>query len=96
MPDFVVGSTVRCNDDLVDESDVAQSPATSLKITIKDPHGNTIVSAEDMTEDGDGDYHYDFQSEEYAAAGEYSALFHAIDGADTSKKIAYFNMVPSI
>jgi len=58
-------------------------PSTSIKITITDPTGTSVVNAVAMTKDSTGQYHYDFNPNQ-AVPGNYKVVYTAVNGLRTT------------
>ena len=84
---FERGETVVCDLDITDENGAAIDADTSVKITIYDPDDTAVVSAQDFTHDGTGDYHYSYSVSATADLGTYRRVDTAVhDGRTTIKR----------
>jgi len=85
MADFERQETVICSIEVKDSSGTAQDPATSTTITITDPSGSDVVSAQAMTKDSTGNYHYDYTPGASAKLGTYEILYICTDGSRVTR-----------
>lgn len=60
---------------------VSVDPATSILVTVTDPAGTSVVTAQAMTKDSTGTYHYNYTIAADAVLGWYRARVTATDGA---------------
>ena len=78
---FQIGETVICTIEVRDDAGNYKDPATSMTITITDPHHTVIVDNQAMTKDAVGKYHYDYNSPSTALSGNYTVRYVATDGS---------------
>ena len=88
---FYVGETVVCQIELRDLDGDLDSPGTSMTATIVSQQGETVASAQAMTEDSTGVYYYDFDSSSMTP-GVYKVTYIATDGTRVSKGRDYFTL----
>lgn len=86
MSTFEVTETVVLGCTVKDSTGTLADPATSMAVTVRDPAGTVVVSAQAMTQDSTGTYHYDYTSAATALRGEYVILYTATDGTRISTK----------
>ena len=79
MATFQIGETVICSITVKNDAGVLTDPASSMKITITDPRGNTVVASQDMVKDSTGMYHYDYLVA--SAIRKYTVIYTATDGS---------------
>ncbi len=77
---FNIGETVVCSVEVKNTAGVLVDPATSMTTTITSPQKTIVVSAQNMSKDSTGKYHYDYTSEVTAPDGKYTAAYKATDG----------------
>ena len=81
---FQIGETVICSVTVRDADGALADPSTSMKITITDSQKSVKVSNQDMSKDGTGEYHYDFDTSSLSLAGIYTVIYKATDGSRIS------------
>lgn len=91
---YEIGETIVCSITITDADGTLTDPATSTKITIKDPDGNVVVDDQAMTNDGVGLYHYDYTSAATVKAGTYTIWYVATDGSRITKQKDTFELEP--
>ena len=92
MSNFIAGETVICSIQVNDEEGVPKDPATSMKITIINPTGDTMVDDKDMNRDELGEYHYDYNSSPMDKQGAYVVKYTTIDGTRVTMAEASFTI----
>jgi len=89
---FERGETVVCDLDITDEDGTALSPDTSVTITVYDPDGTAVVSAQAFVEDATGDYHYSYDISATADLGTYKRVDTAVHDSRTTIKRSEFRV----
>ena len=81
---YHAGETVICSLEVRDSDGNLADPSTSTKITITDNRNGVEVNDQDMTNDGTGLYHYDWQTLSTSLTGIYEITYTATDGTRVS------------
>ncbi len=84
MNTFDLGETVICSITVKTAAGVLATPATSMTITITNPYGIAVVSAQNMTVDGVGLFHYDYTPT--VLRGPYVIAYTATDGTRVTEQ----------
>lgn len=71
---------------------VGAAGADSASVTVKDPDGAAVATDEAMTDDGDGDFSYIYQSTAGEDPGTYSADVKAVSGTNYGVERIRFEM----
>lgn len=82
---LIAGATVVCSITIKDAG-VLTDPATSITVTVYDPSNTAVVSAQAMSKDSTGTYHYNYTSSASAIRGEYIVIYTATDGSEVTKQ----------
>lgn len=94
MDTFDVGETIICSVQVKNSVGTLIDPATSMKVgidQISPSFANVIAISTDMTKDGTGLYHYDYDSSS-AAKGTYKVTYKAIDGSRVTIERGTFSL----
>ncbi len=67
-------------------------PTTSVKLSIYDPSEVLVVTAQDMTKDATGRYHYDYTLGAAAEEGQYKAVVVCTSGTRVKSFVDYFEV----
>jgi hypothetical protein len=95
MANFEKGETIVCSIEVYTAGTTTKvSPATSMTVTITDVAGSAVVSAQAMTPDDTGEYHYDYTPASDVRSGRYAVLYVATDGTRITKHRDNFDIVP--
>jgi len=89
MANFEREETVVCSI-TVKSAGSLKNPATSMKITIKDPAGTAVVNGTTMTLDSTGAYHSDYTSTASSVKGRYEVLYVADDSSRITRHRDHF------
>ena len=81
---FQIGETVICSATVRNVAGALVDPSTSMKITITDSRNSIKVSNQNMSKDGTGEYHYDFDTSSLSLTGIYTVSYKATDGSRIS------------
>jgi hypothetical protein len=93
MANFERTETIVCSLTIRDSAGTLASPATSMKVTITNPLNVAAVTAQAMTEDSTGLYHYDYTPAATVSLGTYKVRYTATDGARVTIQDDTFTMV---
>lgn len=77
---FEAGETVILSLVVRDDLGAFVDPATSMKITIRNPMKAEVVAPTNMVKDSTGKYHYDFQAPSAGPMGTWVAEYNATNG----------------
>lgn len=90
---YTQGETVKLDLAVTDADGTATSPSTSMKVSILAQDGTKVVDAQDMTEDGTGDYsYYEYTIAADAAVGKYTVEYAANNGGKVTIEYDYFEV----
>ena len=96
MKTYERGETARLEADITSvASGAVATPSTSTKISIFGPDGIVVTghNDQDMTEDGTGDFHYDYKSASDARLGRYTYSVTATNGTPVTIWWGEFELV---
>lgn len=93
MINFERTETIVCSITIKSTTGVLTNPATSMTVTITAPNNTAVVSAQAMTNDSTGLYHYDYTPASSVSLGEYKVRYTATDGSRVTIQDDVFNMV---
>jgi hypothetical protein len=93
MANFERTETIICSITIKNSSGTLVDPATSVKIGVTAPNNTAVVTAQDMTNDSVGAYHYDYTPAATVSLGEYKVRYTATDGARVTIQDDVFSLV---
>ena len=86
------GESVVCSLKTRNTSGDLVNPDTSIRITVTDGSGINLVTSADMTNDGTGLYHFDFNSTTAHRVGRYRVRYVTVDAGRTTVVDEYFEL----
>lgn len=92
MINFIISETVIIELTIKDKNGNLYDPATSVKMTLTDIRDTVLVDDQSMVKDSTGQYHYDFDSDDYAE-GAYIVICRMVDGSRLKIERNSFNLV---